>query len=255
MTEAIDRASPLPLWAQIVEDLRRRLIGGEFAQRFPTDEELIRDYGVSRQTVREAVRRLSAEGLVERHRGRGSSVTTPVLEQPLHSLYSLATTVRSEGIEEHSDVLAAELRRATADVADRLGLSGGDDVVFVERLRYAGPEPIALDRSWLVAQAAPLLDADLSSGGLYELLATRCSMRITGGWERIRPVVPAAPERKLLRLPARAAAFSTERLALVGEAPAEWRRSLVRGDRYALVARWPSGERQAGGERRARGPA
>ena len=49
----LDRASPLPLWAQIVEDLRRRLVGGEFENRFPTDEELTRDYEVSRQTVRE----------------------------------------------------------------------------------------------------------------------------------------------------------------------------------------------------------
>ena len=238
----LDRSSPLPLWAQIVEDLRRRLLGGEFDEHFPTDEELTRDYEVSRQTVREAVRHLSAQGLVVRQRGRGSSVTQPILEQPLHSLYSLASTVRARGIEERSEVLAAESRPATAEVATQLGVGAGAGIVFIERLRFAGAEPIAWDRSWLPAdQARALLHADLSSGGLYDLLATHCAQRITGGWERIRPVVPEPTERKLLRLPSKVAAFSIERLALVGDTPIEWRRSLIRGDRYSLIAQWPAG--------------
>jgi GntR family transcriptional regulator len=238
----VDRSSPLPLWAQIVDDLRNRLLSGEFEDHFPTDEELTRDYEVSRQTVREAVRHLTAERLVVRQRGRGTSVTPPVLEQPLNSLYSLASTVRAGGIEERSEVLAAEQRGATPDLAAQLRVGPGTGVVFIERLRFAGAEPIAWDRSWLPAeQAGALLEADLSSGGLYDLLATHCSLRITGGWERIRPVVPEPTERKLLRLPSKVAAFSIERLALVGDTPLEWRLSLIRGDRYSLIAQWPAG--------------
>jgi GntR family transcriptional regulator len=237
----LDRSSPLPLWAQIVDDLRRRLVSGEFEEHFPTDEELTRQYEVSRQTAREAVRRLTAEGLVVRQRGRGSSVTQPVLEQPLHSLYSLASTVRARGIEERSEVLAAERRPATAEAAAQLLVDAGAEVVFVERLRLAGGEPIAWDRSWLPAsRTGSLLAADLSSGGLYDLLATHCSLRITGGWERIRPVIPETAERRLLRLPPKTAAFSIERLARAREVPIEWRKSLIRGDRYSLIAQWPA---------------
>jgi GntR family transcriptional regulator len=239
---ALDRSSPLPLWAQIADDLRRRLADREFEDHFPTDEELTRDYEVSRQTVREAVRRLTQEGLVVRQRGRGSSVAQPILEQPLHSLYSLASTVRAGGIEERSEVLAAECRPAISEVAEQLDVDAGAEVVFIERLRFAGAEPIAWDRSWLRKdQAEALISADLSSGGLYDLLAACCSVRITGGWERIRPVVPEATERKLLRLAPKVAAFSIERLALAGEIPIEWRRSLIRGDRYTLIAQWPAG--------------
>jgi GntR family transcriptional regulator len=242
MTATLDRSSPLPLWAQIAEDLRRRLVEGEFASRFPTDEELRLTYDVSRQTVREAVRRLMEEGLVVRQRGRGSSVAPPVLEQPLHSLYSLASTVRAGGIDEHSEVLAADMRPAAPEVLSQLGLNPTMEVIYIERLRFAGPEPIAWDRSWLpVAHAAALLDCDLTSGGLYDLLAACCAMRVTGGWERIRPVVPEPNERRLLRLPPRTAAFSIERQALVGTTPIEWRQSLIRGDRYCLIAQWPSG--------------
>ncbi len=238
----LDRTSPLPLWAQIADDLRRRLIGGEFTGRFPTDEELTRDYAVSRHTVREAVRHLSAQGLVTRERGRGSTVTPPVLEQPLNSLYSLDSTVRASGIQPSNEVLAAERRPAPPEAAEQLAIAAGDEVVFIERLRFAGPEPIAWDRSWLPAgPAAGLLGADLASGGLYDLLVAHCCQRITGGWERIRPVVPEPAERRLLRLPAKVAAFAIERLAVAGATPVEWRRSLIRGDRYSLIAQWPAG--------------
>ncbi len=242
MVVTVDRSSPLPLWAQIVDDLRRRLLTGEFEHHFPTDVELTREYEVSRQTAREAVRRLTAEGLVVRQRGRGSSITRPVLEQPLNSLYSLASTLRATGIEERSEVLAAERRAGTSDVTEQLGTASGAEVVFIERLRFAGEEPIAWDRSWLPAdRSAALLNVDLSSGSLYDLLSAHAALRITGGWERIRPIVPGRRERELLRLPPKEAAFSIERLAVAGDTPVEWRRSLIRGDRYALIARWPSG--------------
>ena len=70
----MDRASPMPLWAQVLSDLSDRLGAGEFDERFPTDQELVEAYGVSRQTVREAVRRLADDGLLARERGRGTRV-------------------------------------------------------------------------------------------------------------------------------------------------------------------------------------
>jgi GntR family transcriptional regulator len=240
--ERIDRSSALPLWAQIADDLRARLASGEFEAHFPTEHELAARYGVSRQTVREAVRRLQVDGLLIRRRGLGTVVSSPVLEQPLHSLYSLASAVRSQGVDEHSDVLVAERRPGTLEATTRLGLAATSTVNYLERLRFAGDEPLAWDRSWLTPKlTAALFDVDLSGGGLYDALASSCGLRITGGSERIRPVLPTPSERAMLRLPRGAAAFSIERLAYAGANPVEWRISLVRGDRYCLLAQWPSG--------------
>ena len=60
-----------PLWRQVLDDLERRLADGEIADRFPTDRELVEHYDVSRHTVREAVDRLKARGVIQRERGRG----------------------------------------------------------------------------------------------------------------------------------------------------------------------------------------
>ncbi len=237
----LDRRSPTPLWAQLAHDLRQRAAGGEFADRVDTEEELTEAYGVSRATVRQAIRSLESEGLIERHQGKGTYIASSRFDQPLHGLYSLASTITDQGASEHSMVRA--LRQTVGGRRARhLGLPVDAEVIYVERLRMAGAEPLALDRSWLPTEVGvKLLDADLSSGSLYEALGTRCGILVTGGRERIWPLNPAERERKLLGLPGGFAAFAIERLALAGDTPVEWRESIVRGDRYSFSVEWPSG--------------
>ncbi|MHB1536874.1 MAG: GntR family transcriptional regulator, partial [Acidimicrobiales bacterium] len=104
-----DRGSS-PLWEQVLEDLRRRLAAGEFADRFPRDVELVSHYEVSRHTAREAVRRLQGEGLVDRRRGRGSFVVGHRIEQPVGTLYSLFRSIEANGIVQESVVRYLEVR-------------------------------------------------------------------------------------------------------------------------------------------------
>jgi len=229
----IDRANPLPLWAQVLGDLRGRLADGEFVERFPTDNQLVARYGVSRQTVREAVRRLSEEGLLERERGRGTRVRA--FEQVGGSLESLYEQIEAQGAAQRSIVRAREVV-ADAAVARRLRLPANAQLVRIERLRLADEEPLALDRAWLPARIAHgLLDADLTRTGLYVELARLCGVEVDGGRERLAPVIPPPADRRALRLPRGEAAFSIERLATAHGRAVEWRASLVRGDRYTIA--------------------
>jgi GntR family transcriptional regulator len=235
---SIDRTSPLPLWAQVATDLRRRLGAGEFDERFPAEHQLVARYGVSRGTIREAMARLRHEGLLDRQRGRGTFRARTELEQPLRGLYSLARSIVAQGLSEHSQVLRTE-RRLAGESATLLEIPAREPVVYLERLRYAGEEPLALDRVWLpAAVAAPLFAADLTHGSIYEALEQHCGTRVSGGWERITPVIPHAKDRRLLRLPPGEAALGVERLTRSGGRPLEWRRSLIRGDRYSLTTEW-----------------
>jgi GntR family transcriptional regulator len=243
-----DRDSALPLWAQVLADLRRRLASGEFGQRVPGDDELTAQYGVSRHTVREAVRRLQAEGVVERGRGRGTFVRDGVIEQPLGALYSLFRSVEEQGFVQRSIVRRLEERR-DSEAAAMLGQPPGDPLVYLERLRLADDVPIVLDCSWLpAALARPLLTVDFTHTALYQELHVRCGVRPDAGWERIRPVIPDLEQRGLLGLPARTPALAIERLATSQTIPVEWRHSLVRADRFSYVARWSARDQGAGFE-------
>ena len=233
-----DRGSP-PLWEQVLEDLRRRMAAGEFAERFPRDVELVSHYEVSRHTAREAVRHLQSEGLVDRRRGRGSFVVGNRIEQPVGTLYSLFRSIEALGMVQDSVVRYLEERHD--DEASAMLACPGAPLLYLERVRLADGDPIALDCSWLpFATTRALLDADFNHTALYEQLATQCGIRLTSGWERIRPVLPDRQQRELLGIDAREPAFAIERVAFWNAAPVEWRHSVVRGDRFSFIARWES---------------
>jgi GntR family transcriptional regulator len=243
----VDRESPLPLWAQLHEDLCRRLSAGEFASAFPGELVLVEEYGVSRHTVREALRRLREDGVVSAQRGRPPRVVdTDSIEQPLGVLYSLFASVEATGKVQRSEVRALDIRRDET-VAARLDLAVDAPLVYLERLRLADAEPLALDRAWLPARIArSLLKADFSHTALYDELERRCGVRVTGGREQVHAVVPVESMRMLLGIPKRVAAFSIDRLSYSDGRPIEWRQTVVRADRFSLLAefsRVPDGRR------------
>ncbi len=225
----------MPLWAQLLADLRRRVEGGELAEDFPGEQELASAYAVSRNTVREAMRRLRADGTVVAGRGRRPRLGDQI-RQPLGAFYSLFESVRAAGLEQRNVVRRLERLTAPAPAA-RLGLDPSTPLVHLERLRLADGEPLALDRIWVPAAAGePLLGAHLADSGFYEELARLCGVRLTGGEEHLRAVVPTASQRRLLHIPSSTAAFAIDRLGRVGDAAFEWRETLVRSDRFSVVA-------------------
>lgn len=233
----------MPLWAQLLEDLRARLDADEFTDEFPTDLELTSEYGVSRHTAREAVRRLQAEGVVSRERGRGTFVRTPTFEQPTGAIYSLFRSIEMRGLEQRSEVLDRSLV-TDPEVADRLGLDETAELVRIERLRSADGHALAHDTVWLPSDIArPLLDVDFTHTSLYDELQTRCGVRPTSGMEWIATELPGTEERHLLGLGAKQPVFRIRRLSSSADGrPLEWRETVIRGDRYTFVAQWsPNG--------------
>jgi GntR family transcriptional regulator len=234
---ALRRADPLPLWAQLRQDLLERLATGEFDRGFPGELALRAEYGVSRNTVREALRTLREEGTVTAERGRAPRVLEPPeIQQPLGALYSLFASVEAAGKEQDSLVRVLD-RRVDGAVAVRLGLAEATPLMYLERLRLAGAEPLALDRVWLPADlAAPLLEADFTHTSLYGELARRSGVRVTSGAETIRAVAASRAEAELLECAPATGMFVIERLGKAGSRPVEWRQTLVRGDRFAFRA-------------------
>lgn len=233
----LDRSADLPLWAQLLADLRRRLDAGEFASWFPGELALVEQYAVSRHTVREALRHLRAEGVVTAARGRRPRLAEPAaITQPVGVLYSLFAAVEAAGLEQTSVVRALDIR-VDGVVAPRLAQEESSPLVYLERVRLADRVPLALDRVWLPASVAgSLLEADFSHTSLYAELAERAGLHLSWGQETIRAVVPAKAERAALSLRSDAAALSIDRLGCADGVPVEWRRTLVRGDRFMLTA-------------------
>jgi len=239
--KALNRSSPVPLWAQLSEELHRRIEEGDFEGEFPGEMFLVGEYQVSRNTVREAMRRLRDCGVVIAGRGRRPRVATPKeIEQTLGGIYSLFASVEGLGLEQRSVVQALEIR-TDSQAAAHLECAPDAPLFFLERLRLADGDPLALDRVWMSADlGAPLLDVDFTHTAFYDELLARVGISLSGGREQLRAVVPEPRDRKLLGLGANRAALEIERLGYDNARPVEWRHTLVRGDRFSVVAEFSS---------------
>ncbi len=251
----MSRSPGSPLWAQLLADLRSRLGDGEFADAFPGELALVAEYGVSRYTVREALRHLRAEGRVTAERGRKPRLAPAEVQQQLGALGSLFAAVEATGLEQRSIVRALDVRRDGV-IATRLLLEESTPLVYLERVRLAGKEPLALDRVWLPAEVAgPLLTVDFRHTALYAELLTHCGLRLTGGREHVRAVVPLRGERALLHVPAGVALLAVERTGCLDGRPLEHRQTFVRGDRFAVTAQYDGRSVQLSADARTGQPA
>jgi GntR family transcriptional regulator len=136
------------LGRELAERLRSRIMSGEFApgQRLPSEAELGQSYGVSRVTVRTALRSLEAQGLIDVRHGAGSFVSDfggGPIRAGLQELRSISDTIREMGHEPGMDRHAAVRRKATAEEAAKLGVDGEVEVLALERLILADGQGVA----------------------------------------------------------------------------------------------------------------
>ena len=240
----LDRTSPLPLWAQLEAELRRRLDAGEFANQFPTDIDLVQTYAVSRNTVREAIRSLNKQGVLDRQRGRGTVIVKREFDQALGVLYSLFRTIEAGGVQQKSIVTSLK-RVVEPDAAGAIGLPRDTELLYLERVRCAGGRPLAFDQAWMPYLITKSLEhVDFSHTSLYDELASSCGVTPTRGWEKITSVAPDQRLREQLRLNTRQPLLRLERGSFDGDQPVEYRLTYARGDSFRLVSEW-SNERPA----------
>src|SRR3954462_14729884 len=142
---AISQASQ-PLYHRVYRQLAREIESGALipGDQPPSGRSLCDELGVSRATVRRAIEELAGDGLVE-VRGRGSFVTGDALVEPANTLLSLPELGRSRGLEASARVLAVDVRPATLDEAEALGIATGAELFELRRLRMLDGLPISLD--------------------------------------------------------------------------------------------------------------
>lgn len=134
-----------PLYQRIAEVLGERLASASPGTFLPSEPKLAKELGVSRSTLREAMRLFEARGQVVRRRGLGTYVAQPpqVIETGLEVLSSLDSLARQIGIELEPCDLSIVEREASDDEAGQFGLESGSTVVELARVILAEGRPVA----------------------------------------------------------------------------------------------------------------
>jgi GntR family transcriptional regulator len=194
----IDHGSPVPLYFQLKGVLEREIVAARWEEggRLPSEGEICDHFNISRSTVRQALGLLENEGMITRHKGRGtfvsdSSTKSWLLQAPGGFFHD---EVDRLGRPVTSRLLRAEVERLPPWAAEALGLGDGADGVQLERLRYVQGQLALYETSFLPAEvAATVRSGDIERGSLYELLEREHGLQPVGGRRVLEAL--AAPAR------------------------------------------------------------
>jgi GntR family transcriptional regulator len=193
----------------VADELRRGIAEGRYASgtRLPSEPDLAEQTGVSRATLREALKLLEREGLVVRRQRTGTTVSArPIVHNSLERNYGVREMIEASGKEHAIRDAHIHFAEAPSSIAEALRVPVGSPVTILERVRTADGRPVILtidhlDSHVVERATAPLLP-DVS---FYEWLRNHCGLGVTHGVAQVS-AIPASAEL-------------AERLEVLREAP------------------------------------
>jgi len=131
---------------QVNEILRERIRAAlyEPGSRLPSENELAKEFGVSRATIRTVLAKLSIEGLILRRQGDGTYVNQHINEVNTHlgGLWDFSRLIQSSGFDVSIQALSLKEVEATEKEAHELAVQPGETLLMMKRLFFADHYPV-----------------------------------------------------------------------------------------------------------------
>lgn len=190
----------LPLHARVKDDLIRRVRANEWASTTPLPPEsaLAEEYSISVGTLRRVLAELAADGILERHQGRGTYVRRATFQ---HSLFRFFRMQGGAGHAPGSRILERTTQAAPIHVAAALNVQEDSPVLHLHRLRLWQDTPFLVEDIWLpLPQFQPIADVDLEELGslLYPEYENRIGIIIGSATEELSVTQAAGGQAALL---------------------------------------------------------
>ena len=232
----IDRSSYIPFYAQVQDAIKEYIEHGDASpgDQLPSEPDLCRLFDVSRTVIRQALRGLESEGLIVRHKGRGTFIAEPKIGESLfQELTGFYQDMSRKGHPPVSRVLKQAIISANAKVAAFLQLPPETLVIRIDRVRYVNNEPIVLVTTYLPHALCPkLVETDLSNRSLYDYLHEEYGLVIARGRRILEAIVASEHEAGLLDVTEGAPLISLQSVSYLEDGtPLEYYHALHRGDR------------------------
>lgn len=250
----IERDHPKPLHLQLTEIMRDRIKSKYYAEmsRLPSEREICEEFSVSRTTVREMIRELKREGLINVLPGRGAYVCSPQREIAVHiSLGGYSSDLQKAGKTPSSKLLSVELITTPSEqIAEIMQLQRGDELVKIERLRLDNQTPLAIHTAWLNHRLCPqILGLNIAQSSLFTLLRENFHLKIEKAKQNVYASLADNNERKLLSLPYPSAVLHAERITYLDTGEViEYSHATYCGDFYHLMIDLYSQDKKITGE-------
>ncbi|WP_413375556.1 GntR family transcriptional regulator [Alkalihalobacillus sp. 1P02AB] len=228
--------SLIPLYHQLKEVLISTISEGGWkpGDKIASENQLMEQYGISRNTVKKAIEDLVKEGVLYRVQGKGTYVAKQKLEQPLTGFYSFSKVLKEKGMNPSDIIVEVKEVEPSKEVKQALVLEEKEKVILLKRIRCANDEPIVLEESFLPKKVVGKIELlkEVGTVSLYDLLEREFQVFVTRAKEAFEPILMEEEASQLLQTEKGFPALLLERTAYdLNGIPVEFCRSIVRGDR------------------------
>lgn len=231
----IDRETPKKLYVQLYEILKGKIEEGEWVvgSQIPTEEDLCKNYNISKATVRLAVSELVRQGYLRRQQGKGTFVCKRVMPKGISMMTSFKENMLEAGVVFSTDVLAQTVVMPTDDLDTKLNIADDKHIIYIKRMRTVDGEPVMIQESYIPYHLCPhLLREDVANKSLLELLEKKYEIKIQKVKNYIDLMNLSAGDSRLLGLPKGSAlAVQLEQHFYSGETQIMYMRSMKKPDK------------------------
>ncbi|MFN8381514.1 MAG: GntR family transcriptional regulator [Anaerolineales bacterium] len=198
---SLDVESPLPinrikyatLTDQTVQAIQEAIKQGKFppGSQLPPEMELLQMMGISRTTLREALRILGEQQLIRKHRGRGTFVLERAIVKDMSQNFGITEMISQAGFTPNTRDFNIYLENATKLIAEKLNIQTDSTMVVIDRVRTANDTPVVWTRDIIPQEYmngwTPTIK-ELNQRSLYDCLEEYTNIRIVNGMASFNPV-------------------------------------------------------------------
>ncbi|RZT04158.1 GntR family transcriptional regulator [Duganella sp. CF402] len=228
--------SPVPLYTQVKENLRERILDGTYPAhaKLPAESELSTIFGVSRITVRQALSDLQKEGVIFKIPGKGTFVAKPKAFQQLTQLEGFGEAMSRMGYEIYNQVTSHKTIAATPHVAQQLQVAPGAEVTEIKRIRHLNREPVSLEVTYLAQDIGErLAREDLATRDIFVILENDYGIPLGRADLQVDAILADDTLARALRVEQGSAVLRIERLTHRADgAPLDFEYLYFRGDAF-----------------------
>jgi len=199
----LSQENKIPLYLQLKESIRSEIVNKKLksGEKIPTEVELSEKYEISRVTVRKAITELVEEGYLIKKQGKGTFVSKPKIERKIVHLISFSAACEANGLKASSEVIKREIIQPEPEVIQLLQLDPDDLVVYIQRVRYAGENPLMLENNYFPYNKYKFLLNENLDGSLYQTLKEHHIHPSNPGETTLEIVRALEEEAQLLEVP------------------------------------------------------
>ncbi|CAH0261115.1 GntR family transcriptional regulator [Enterobacter ludwigii] len=231
-----------PMYRQIADALREKITAGELkpGDALPTESSLQETFSVSRVTVRQALKLLTEEQIIESIQGSGSYVKEERVNYDIYQLTGFYEKLVDRNVDTHSDVKTFEVIKADVKLAETLNIRPDDKVWHVKRVRFIKQKPVNLEETWMPLAMFADLTWEVMENSKYHYIEQIKKMVIDRSEQELVPIMPSQEAIDALALdPAKPILEKVSRGFLKDGRVFEYSRNVFNSDDYkfTLVAK------------------